>query len=453
MSELRIDTTNLMADAVGDEHGVTAADEAWLAEECTRVHAEIDAARAAGGLEFFDLPQREESISECEALAADRRGRFEDLVVLGIGGSALGTIAVHRALAVPGSGTPRLHVLDNVDPEWIHRALTELDPKTTLVNVISKSGGTAETASQFLIFRNWLRSALGDAYRDHLVVTTDVEKGVLRKIARAEKLASLPVPDGVGGRFSVLTPVGLFPLAMTGVDIRGVLAGAAAMAERCSIGDPVANPAYRHGGLMHALERRKGKPIHVLMPYAQALLDLADWFRQLWAESLGKRLDRDGNEVFVGPTPVKALGATDQHSQLQLYAAGPFDKVLTFLGVDTFRDDVPIPNDYPEEEGFAYLGGKSLATLLDAERRGTAVALTEAKRPNSTIQFPTIDAGSVGEFLMLMEAQTAYVGGLLNIDAFDQPGVEASKIAAYALLGRKGYEQRRAEIEARLGGG
>lgn len=453
MSELRIDTTNLMADAVGEEHGVTAADEAWLAEECTRVHAELEAARASGGLEFFELPHREESIAEVEALAAERRGRFQDVVVLGIGGSALGTIAVHRALASSSADTPHLHVLDNVDPEWIHDALGKLDPKTTLVNVISKSGGTAETASQFLIFRDWLRRALGDAYRDHLVVTTDVEKGVLRKISRAEKLASLPVPDGVGGRFSVLTPVGLFPLAMADIDIRGVLAGAAAMATRCKIGDPVENPAYRHGGLMHVLERRRGKPIHVLMPYAQALLDLADWFRQLWAESLGKRVDRDGNEVFVGPTPVKALGATDQHSQLQLYAEGPFDKVITFLGVEKFRTDVEIPNDYPDEEGFAYLGGKSLATLLDAERRGTAVALTEAKRPNSTIHFPTIDAAGVGEFLMLMEAQTAYVGGLLNIDAFDQPGVEASKIAAYALLGRAGYEERRAEIEARLGGG
>ena len=340
--------------------------------------------------------------------------------------------------------------MDNIDPDWIGETLDHLDPKETLVNVISKSGGTAETAAQYLVVRDWLERGVGDSFRDHLVITTDAEKGTLRTICNEEKIASLVVPDGVGGRFSVLTPVGLFPLALAGVDIERLVEGAGAMAQTCLTPGLMENPAYLHGGLLHRLDRSKQKSIHVLMPYAQTLRDLADWFRQLWAESLGKRVDREGNVVHVGPTPVNALGATDQHSQLQLYAEGPFDKAITFLQVESFRRDVPIPDAYPDVEGFAYLGGRTLGELLEAERKGTTVALTEAGRPNSTLSFPHVDEHTVGQFLMLMEVQTAFAGELYNIDAFDQPGVEASKVAAYALLGRPGYEERHREIQAFL---
>ncbi len=453
--DLRLETEHMMAGAVGADHGITDAEMEELIAEGRRVHAELEVAREAGGLEFERLPGLADRVAPVKELAERLAGRFEDLVVLGIGGSALGTIAVHAATRARDRGDgprrPRLHVLDNVDPERIHEALDGLDPERTLVNVISKSGGTAETAAQFLIFREWLENALGDRAGSHLVVTTDASKGPLREIADQEGLASLVVPDGVGGRFSVLTPVGLFPLAMAGVDIDELLQGAGRMVDRCRSGELLENPAYLHGALLYALDRRKGKAMHVLMPYSNALRDVADWFRQLWAESLGKKLDREGREVFVGPTPIDALGATDQHSQLQLYAEGPFDKVVTFLRVDRFRRDVTIPSRHADRDAFAYLGGRTLGELLDAECAGTMVALTEASRPNSTVRFPEIREHTVGQFLMMMEIQTAFCGGLYGIDAFDQPGVEASKIATYALLGRPGFEQRREEIRGLLG--
>jgi len=454
---LELDVAHLLAEAVGEEQGATPDDLAYLASEGERVHGDLVAARQRGELAFLELPRRDDLLEAVESAASAARGRFRDVLVLGIGGSALGTIAVDAALAPAtrsdpdGAEVPRLHVLDNVDPEWMAGTLDALDPSRTLVNVISKSGGTAETAAQFLVARAWLRDRLGDRFRDHLVLTTDPASGSLRRVADREGIASLPVPPGVGGRYSVLSPVGLFPLALAGVEIRELLAGAQAMVEPCTRADLRENPAYLHGGLLHVLDARKGKRIHVFMPYAQSLRDVADWFRQLWAESLGKRLDVSGNPVHVGPTPVRALGTTDQHSQLQLYAEGPFDKVITFLHLREFRRDLLIPDELPEEEAFHYLGGRSFAELLEAEWKGTMIALTEASRPNSTVHFPRVDAHTVGQFLMLMQVQTAFAGGLYRVNPFDQPGVEASKEAAYALLGRAGYEERRRALSRFLG--
>jgi len=193
---------------------------------------------------------------------------------------------------------------------------------------------------------------------------------------------------------------------------------------------------------------REGKNISVMMPYSNALYDMADWYRQLWAESLGKRRDTRGREVFVGQTPVKALGTTDQHSQVQLYAEGPMDKVFTFLTVDEFAHDYVIPNLHPEREEVSYLGGRRLSELLNAEALATAVALTSAGRPNATISFPRLDEYHLGEFIMMYEIQTVFTGKLLHIDPLDQPGVEAGKVATYALMGKKGFEEELERIKA-----
>jgi glucose-6-phosphate isomerase len=183
------------------------------------------------------------------------------------------------------------------------------------------------------------------------------------------------------------------------------------------------------------------------MPYDTGLADLADWFRQLWAESLGKAKSLDGRTVNVGPTPVKALGAIDQHSQAQLYAEGPFDKALVFVGLRKFAREVTIPKAYPELSACGYLGGHGLGELLEAERQGTEVALAAAGRPNATIFLDELGEHSLGGLFFLLELATAYAGRLYNVDAFDQPGVEAGKVASYALLGRKGYEKEREKIE------
>jgi glucose-6-phosphate isomerase len=317
------------------------------------------------------------------------------------------------------------------------------------VNVITKSGDTAETMSTFLVFRRWLTDSLGErAARERLVATTDASKGALRKIAADEGLAAFTVPDGVGGRFSVLTPVGLLPAALLGIDVRGLLAGAASMDARLSSPELMENPSLL-GAVLHRLAYDGGRRISVMFAYADQLYLLADWYRQLWAESLGKRTRLDGTDRPVGPTPVKALGATDQHSQVQLYKDGPDDKVFTFLTVERFPVGVPIPAVAKAAglEALAYLGGHSLEELLAAEERATEAALFRAGRPVTRIAFPAVTPEAVGEFFHLMETTTVAAGALFGIDPLDQPGVEAGKQYAYGLMGRPGFEAKRRELD------
>jgi glucose-6-phosphate isomerase len=254
----------------------------------------------------------------------------------------------------------------------------------------------------------------------------------------------------VGGRFSVLTAVGLLPAAFLGLDVDALLQGARDMRRHCWSAAPERNAGVMGAVLLYLMARKRSRNIQVLMPYAGSLVALADWYRQLWAESLGKRVDRKGRVVETGQTPVTALGATDQHSQVQLYMEGPQDKVVTFLEVQEFRPDVRIPRRFPDLASTGYLGGRTLAELLTAERRGTEIALTGAGRPCFTYLLPRIDAHVVGQLIYLFELQTALSGELYGIDAFDQPGVEAGKVAAYALMGRQGYEAEARRLGAAL---
>ena len=302
----------------------------------------------------------------------------------------------------------------------------------------------------YLIIADLIKKRYPNDYQERFIITTDKEKGFLRKLCEKEHYPSFVVPDNVGGRFSVLSDVGLVSSAFTNINIQKLLQGAASMRERCAdLTNIYDNPAYLNG-LLHYLYFREGKNIAVMMPYSNALYDLADWYRQLWAESLGKRYDLKGREILVGQTPVKALGATDQHSQIQLYTEGPYDKVITFLSVLNFQYDYTIPNLHPESEDVSYLGGHKLSELLNAERLATEIALTKAKRPNANIIFPKIDEFHLGEFIMMYEIQTVFTGKLLNINPLDQPGVEAGKKATYALMGKPGYEKEREEIEQYL---
>jgi glucose-6-phosphate isomerase len=419
------------------------------ADKVRALHARLQERRAAGLLPFYELPSQD--TRELAACARRLEGSFANLVVLGIGGSALGLIALNSALRSPyrwAEKPPRLYVLDNIDPQRVGTLLEALDPRQTLVNVITKSGDTAETMASFLIFRQWLRNGAGEAgYRERLLVTTDRAKGALRRIADQDRLASFPVPDGVGGRFSVLTAVGLLPAALLGIDVDGLLRGAATMAARTASAELMENPAYL-GAVLHHLGWLGGRRISVMLAYSDRLYDLADWYRQLWAESLGKRVDLDGAEVRVGPTPVRSLGVTDQHSQLQLYKEGPDDKIYTVLRVAALPEEVPIPRAFPELEAVAYLGGHGLAELFQAEARATEAALEKEGRPLTSVLFPAVDASAVGEFFFWLEVQTVAAGELLGINALDQPGVEEGKQFAYGLLGRPGYEARRAELEA-----
>jgi glucose-6-phosphate isomerase len=220
------------------------------------------------------------------------------------------------------------------------------------------------------------------------------------------------------------------------------------MDQWCKEEDLDANPAAMYAALQWSMQSARNKPIAVTMSYSQRLLYLADWYAQLLAESLGKRVSRSGREVFTGPTPVRALGVTDQHSQVQLYTEGPHDKWFTLLSVEEPDHSIVIPDAFPELEGASYLSGRSFKELFHAERDGTRVALTRARRPNVTLSFESVNSHSVGQYLQMMQVAVAVMGEHYDVDAFDQPGVEAGKIAAYALMGRTGYESQRAEIEA-----
>ncbi len=454
--EVRYDYTNMLSESVG-EHGVTADESATVSVRFDGVFQMLSAQRADGVLGFMDLPYDENAAGMAMKTAAALEGRFENLVVLGIGGSALGAIALKSALCHPQhnlldaaarGGCPRLFVLDNVDPNFVSAVADVVDLDKTLFNVVTKSGSTAETMAQLMIFTEKLRAKLGESADEHVVATTDPQKGDLRKMANEFGWRTLPIPSNVGGRFSVLSCVGLFPAAVLGIDVRQLLSGAAFMDRRCESQSIEENPALAFATLQYCLYQ-KGARISVLMPYANCLYDVADWYRQLWAESLGKKTDNAGRLVNTGPTPVKALGATDQHSQVQLYAAGPYDKSVTFIEVQNLAKNVPIPGTLTEYPSAAALAGRSLNELLSAEKKGTEVALTEAGRPNGTLFVPEVSAFTIGQIFYLFEMATAISGALYGIYAFDQPGVEAGKVAAYALMGLEKYRDRRLEIEKR----
>ncbi len=428
-------------------------DPAWL--EASRApfrqaHAEVEQRRHAKELGFFDLPHASALVAEILQFAEKEGQAFNTVVVLGIGGSALGALALQQALARPHWNElddaareyfPRLYVLDNIDPTTIGPLFDRMDMRGTLFNIISKSGATPETMAQFLIVRERLAQAFpDDGYRAHLLFTTDPQKGVLRELANVEGIATLPIPPNVGGRFSVFSAVGLLPAALIGIDVRELLRGAAQMDERCRAPELLNNPAGMFALLQYLAHTRAGAPIHVMMPYSDRLYLVADWFRQLWAESLGKRVDRAGREVFVGPTPIKALGATDQHSQVQLYVEGPFDKTVCFLSLETQPQDIVIPALYPETTALAYLGGHTLGELLEAERQATATALARSGRMNLTIRLPALNANTIGQLLMMLQIATVYAGALYGVDPLDQPGVELGKQLTYALMGRSGFE-------------
>jgi glucose-6-phosphate isomerase len=314
-----------------------------------------------------------------------------------------------------------------------------------MFNVVTKSGKTSETMAQLMYVAGALKEA-GLPMSSHVIATTDEQNGDLIRIAKTEGLKTFFIPSDVGGRFSELTPVGLLPAAVCGIDIRTLLGGAAYMDEVCRRDQD--NPALMFAAL-HVLGMRKGFDISVMLPYADSLKYMADWYAQLWAESLGKRYGRDGSDVFAGQTPVKALGVTDQHSQIQLYTEGPFDKIVTFLKVGKFDDDLAIPAAFDYIEDLQFLAGKTFGQLLEAERSATEYALCKAGRLSLTITLPCVSAYTVGALLYFFEMATAYAGEMLDINAFDQPGVEEGKKATFALMGKAGFETKKAELDAR----
>jgi glucose-6-phosphate isomerase len=449
-NQLVLDATALTAAGIGDkgpdDHAI-----ASLGDAARRALEHTLARRARGDIGFLDLPDDRDTARRCMDFARTLDLQIDTVVTLGIGGSSLGPRALYSALAQPfdhlasrSAGMPRrLFFPDNIDPVTFAAIIERLPLDRVLWNVVTKSGGTAETCAQYLVIADTLDKRLGpERAKKHLVFTTDPDKGALRAIARERNVPTFDIPPNVGGRFSVLSPVGLLPAALAGLDVIGLLDGARRMRDRALVPDLATNPALLLATLLHHHHVVRGRQMTVMMSYVDGLYDTADWFRQLWAESLGKEKSTDGRTINVGPTPIAARGATDQHSQLQLFAEGPDDKVYLMLSAADRGTEVKIPGGALAESQaeLSYLSGHGLGELLDAELVGTTSSLIRRNRPVGRLTLAKVSAEAVGELLMLLEAATALAGPLYGVDPFDQPGVEEAKRLAFAALGRPGFE-------------
>ena len=436
---LHIDCAHLYRAGVGAE-GITTTELEELAPELRRIHqVVVSQSRGGADAEFASLNLHvvmSDALASIENQAAQIR-RFEDVVVIGIGGSSLGAKAVHHAITAvrPDPASSRLYFLENIDSYRLRGLLEHLKAEKTAVICISKSGGTVETAIQYLILREWLEKELGkDEPRSRQWLVTDPANGWLRELAGREGLPSLPVPPKVGGRFSVLTAVGLLPLAAVGVDIHALLAGAAANAARCTADDARTNPALEIAALFYLFDINKNKRVSVMMPYADPLELIVDWYRQLWAESLGKRMETRPGRPPAGTLPVRAMGAVDQHSQLQMYLESRLDKIFTFLALDSWDQNFSIPLPDEHRKYFPYLAGKKMSQVLDAEFQATRQVITETGHPNMTLRLPAINEHVIGQLIDLYQRITVYTGLLYGINPLDQPAVEKGKKLAIQLL-------------------
>lgn len=458
---IKLNYKNADAMVIGKENGLEIEKEfANYKDQIAHIITDLNKRKDKPGqwLQWMNLGYNEETLWYVKEFVSQVQGKFENILVLGIGGSALGGIAVTEALLKPfwnlltpeqRNGMPRIFFLDNIDPDYISGLLKVLDLKKTLVNVITKSGSTAETMSQFMIVKNILEQELGADYRENIVATTDKKTGILRQISEQEGYKTFVVPDDVGGRFSVFSAVGLLPFALVGIDIDEIVNGIKDMDLALKNTDINENIAAQNALIHYLMDIQKSKNLSVMMPYSSRLKYVSDWYVQLWAESLGKNKDKDGNDVHVGPTPIKALGATDQHSQIQLYNEGPNDKVINFIRVEEFDTNLEIPSIF-EYTGIGYLGGKSINQLINAEADSTRVALSDYSRPTITITLPKVNGYFVAQLLYMLEVQTAIAGELYNINTFNQPGVEQAKNYTYALMGRAGYEESAQALQEKM---
>ncbi len=419
-------------------------------ERDTECYATFREQLASYAFAFAEAPRSDEGLGRYRELARGR-AHYENILILGIGGSTLGFQALLEALRGPLDaslgGRPRFFVLDNVDPGLVGPVLERLDFARTLLVYISKSGSTPESAANFLVCLERLRAA-GGRVEDTIFLSDPGDNG-MNRLARELGATLVPIPPALGGRFSVLSSVGLVPAALAGLKLESLLAGARQVHAGLCEGETEASPVYRIGRALHH-HFHDGRNLHALFTYSSRMAACNRWFVQLWSESLGKRFDLEGNEVRTGMTPLAIVGATDQHSILQLLREGPQDKVVGFIRVEDAGTKVPIPALFPHLPEYAYLGGHDLAEQLEIERVSTEVALLASGTPCYSLSLARLDEACLGAWLYFEEALTAFVAALDGVDAFDQPGVEEGKRMTYALMGREGHAERRPEVEARL---
>ncbi len=457
---IKLDYTNVLSETIGNEGLDLAQKFNEYAPKIQEIITNLNMNKDKPGtfLQWMNLGYNEETVWYVKEFASMVENRFDNVLVLGIGGSALGAKALSEALLRPywnlldkekRDNFPRIFFLDNIDPDEINSLLDIIDLRKTLVNVITKSGSSAETMSQFMILKDRLYSLLGDDYRKNIVATTDKQAGVLRQLANEEGYKTFVVPDDVAGRYSVFSAVGLVPLALVGIDIDEIIRGIKIMDLGLKNTDINKNIAAQNALIHYLMDREKNKFISVLMPYSARLKYICDWYSELWAESLGKKLDLSGNVINNNPTPLKAVGVSDQHCLLQLFNEGKNDKLVTFINVDEFSTTLDIPNIF-EYTNLNYLSGKTINRLMEAQINSMKVSLCDYQKPNVTIHLPKINEYYLAQLFYMLEMQTAIAAQLYNIDAFNQPAVEQAKNYLYALMGRVGYEESALELDKKI---
>jgi len=446
---LEIDFRFLSSRSIG-KNGFNQKELAEIKQKAKKAFGEVK--KQKGELGFSQVIYNHSLLKACLELKKIYSGKFKNLVILGIGGSALGARALAKALKpeafFPGSFSPKLFVCDNIDPDWLEKIFQITLSEPSLFFAISKSGTTAETSAQLLYLVKKLQARKKD-WKKSLIIITDPEKGAFREFARRHQLTSLEIPPELGGRFSVLSPVGLAPGVLLGIEIKRLLQGAQDTERIIFSQNPA--PAYLLAGIFWKYAREGFKNL-VLMPYSSLLADFSEWFAQLWAESLGKRYSLLGKEVRAGSTPIRALGATDQHSQLQLYLEGPQDKLIVFLRIENFSRQIKIPKPESGLEALEWLSGHSFSELINTEQIATASSLAKNQVPNLTITIPKLDAYHLGALFYLFELVTVVAGRLFQVNPFDQPGVELGKKYTKALLGKKEFAREKTELEKLFAG-
>ncbi len=429
---IKLDLTNILKEEIG-QSGLDFDEIKMRAENAVSILKE----RKNEDLDFLNLPYQDlKKIKEIGQKARD----YEYFILLGIGGSALGPKVILESLSPFHNfqKKPKVFIFDNVDPYTLRNLIELIDLKKTLINVISKSGSTSETLASFLIFWRMIRDKKMEV-REHFVFTTDPEKGNLRIISDEYDIPTLEIPKKVGGRYSVLSPVGLFLAEAIGINSGDLLEGAREITEKATANNLDENPMAYLASSLYLMDVSKDKKIIVFLPYSDRLRSLSEWFCQLWAESLGK----EGK----GTTPYPSLGTTDQHSQLQLWMEGPEDKVILFVSIESHNVQEEIPEEFYHIEGLRFLGGHTLEGLMHTEQIATEMALSLNKKANLKIVMPKIDAYTLGQIFQFLQVTTAMAGFLYSINPFNQPGVELGKRLTYGALGKRGFESEGEEVK------
>lgn len=430
------DLEDCLAGEIGDGGLDSAAFERYVAK-ADEALSRVRVSHASGNLPLLDLPAKQDDLPEIGEVAGRFRSSFDDVVVLGTGGSSLGGQTLCSLADIgfgPRAGAPRLHFMDNVDPHTFDGLIAGLDWKRAGIIAISKSGSTAETLLQFGILLEVMQQYVSEEnIADHVVAITEPTDNPLRVVAQRLGCKVLEHDAGVGGRYSVLSVTGMLPAAIAGLNVEQVRAGAATISELLLSGVAAADcPPALGAALGIALNRHNGVNTTVLMPYCDRLADFGLWYCQLWAESIGKNGE--------GMVPVRALGTTDQHSQLQLYLDGPADKMYSLVLTDIAGSGAQVPSEFADLEGLSYLRGRTMGDLLSVSGRATAETLANNGHPVRIFEVPVVDESSTGALMMHFMAETIIAADLIGVNAFDQPAVEEGKILARQYLAKGGGE-------------